>query len=63
MWKVALERGLVSNDMDFSEFLYYHKVGCNVSKVPTERLLELHELAYKEVGSRTYRLQENSKWL
>jgi len=61
MWRVAIERGLASDDMDFSQFLYYHKVGCNLSKVPTERLLELHELAYTEVGSRTYRLKGNSK--
>ena len=51
MWEVAMERGLVSADMDFSEFLYYHKVGCNLSRVFSERLLELHELAYKEMGN------------
>jgi radical SAM superfamily enzyme YgiQ (UPF0313 family) len=56
MWKVALERGLVSEDMDFSQFLYYHKVGCNLSQIPDERLLELHELAYKNVGNRNYAL-------
>ncbi len=61
MWEVALQRGLVSNDMDFSSFLYYHKVGCNLSKVPTARLLELHELAYKEVGNRAYRLELGAK--
>jgi radical SAM superfamily enzyme YgiQ (UPF0313 family) len=56
MWNVALQRGKVSNDMDFSRFLYYHKVGCNLSQVPDERLMELHELAYKEVGNRNYAL-------
>jgi len=59
MWEVALKRGLVSNGMDFSKFLYYHKVGCNLSRVSDERLLELHELAYKEVGNPTYRLDED----
>jgi len=62
MWEVALRRGLVSNDMDFSQLVYYHKIGCNVSKVPTQRLLELHELAYKEVGNRVYRLIESGKY-
>ena len=54
MWNVALQRGMVSKDMDFSQFLYYHKIGCNLSLIPDERLLELHELAYKEVGNRNY---------
>lgn len=56
MWDVAMQRGLVSEDMDFSQFLYYHKVGCNLSQIPDERLLELHELAYKNVGNRSYAL-------
>lgn len=57
MWRVALERGQVSENMDFSNFLYYHKVGCNLSKVSNDRLMELHELAYKEVGNREYILK------
>jgi radical SAM superfamily enzyme YgiQ (UPF0313 family) len=61
MWEVALKRGLVSNDMDFSKLLYYHKIGCNLSRISDERLLELHELAYQEVGNRTYRLNEHRK--
>jgi radical SAM superfamily enzyme YgiQ (UPF0313 family) len=56
MWNVALRRGLVSEDMDFSDFLYYHKVGCNLSMVSDKRLMELHELAYEEVGNREYAL-------
>jgi anaerobic magnesium-protoporphyrin IX monomethyl ester cyclase len=48
LWAVALERGQVSEDMNFDRFLYYHTVGCNLSDVPTERLLELHELAYDQ---------------
>lgn len=56
MWNVALQRGLVSEDMDFSNFLYYHKVGCNLSMVSDKRLMELHELAYEEVGNREYAL-------
>ena len=56
MWKVALKRGLVSENMDFSNFLYYHKVGCNLSMVSDKRLMELHELAYEEVGNREYAL-------
>ena len=50
LWAVALERGLVDPYMDFDRFLYYHSVGCNLSAVPTERLLELHELAYRETA-------------
>jgi anaerobic magnesium-protoporphyrin IX monomethyl ester cyclase len=51
LWAVAVARGLCDEYMDFDRFLYYHTVGCNLSEVPTERLLELHEMAYKEVGS------------
>lgn len=56
LWSVALKMGKVDEYMDFDRFLYYHTVGCNLSKVPTERLLELHELAYTTVKSRTYAL-------
>jgi anaerobic magnesium-protoporphyrin IX monomethyl ester cyclase len=56
MWDVALQRGLVSEDMDFSNFLYYHKIGCNLSQISDKRLLELHESAYMEVGNRSYAL-------
>ena len=59
MWEVAEQRGLVNDAMDFTQLLYYHRVGCNLSKIPTDRLLELHELAYREVGNRTYRLSDS----
>ena len=58
MWREALAKGMVSEDMDFSKFFYYHKIGCNMSKVPNDRLMELHELAYKQVGNRAYKLNE-----
>lgn len=56
LWNVALKLGKVDEYMDFDKFLYYHTVGCNLSEVPTDRLLELHELAYKTVKSTTYTL-------
>ncbi|MFH1386297.1 MAG: radical SAM protein [bacterium] len=56
LWEIAKDRGLVNDYMDFRKFLYYHDVGCNLSAVPTERLLELHEYAYKSIESRTYQL-------
>lgn len=46
--------------MDFRRFLYYHDVGCNLSAVPTARLMELHEFAYKYVGNPAYRLDDDS---
>jgi radical SAM superfamily enzyme YgiQ (UPF0313 family) len=55
LWAVALKMGKVDEYMDFDRFLYYHTVGCNLSEVPTERLLELHELAYATVKSRSYK--------
>lgn len=55
LWNVALKMGKVDEYMDFDRFLYYHTVGCNLSEVSTERLLELHELAYTTVKSRTYK--------
>jgi anaerobic magnesium-protoporphyrin IX monomethyl ester cyclase len=58
LWHVAKQKGKVDDYMDFDKFLYYHTVGCNLSEVPTERLLELHELAYKTVTSRTYKTAE-----
>jgi len=61
MWREALAKGLVQEDMDFSKFFYYHKIGCNMSKVSNERLMELHELAYKEVGNKAYKLYEKEK--
>jgi len=60
LWSLVMAKGLVSEDMDFSRFLYYHEIGCNLSAVPTERLLELHEHAYKTVGSPAYKLEDNS---
>lgn len=56
LWHVAKKMGKVDEYMDFDRFLYYHTVGCNLSEVPTDRLLELHELAYTTVQSRTYAL-------
>ena len=56
LWDVALKLGKVDEYMDFDKFLYYHTVGCNLSDVPTDRLMELHELAYTTVKSRTYAL-------
>jgi len=61
MWREALAKGLVQEDMDFSRFFYYHKIGCNMSKVPNDRLMELHELAYKQVGNRAYKLNEQKQ--
>ena len=46
--------------MDFSKFLYYHEVGCNLSQVSTERLLELHEFAYEYVGNPAYRFDDDA---
>ena len=46
--------------MDFSKFLYYHEIGCNLSAVSTERLLELHEFAYEYVGNPAYRLDDDA---
>lgn len=56
LWEQAKARGLVDDKMDFSKFLYYHDVGCNLSAVSNERLLELHEYAYKRLGNRSYKL-------
>jgi len=60
LWAVAKARGLVHDYMDFSKFLYYHEIGANLSAVPTERLLELHEFAYEYVGNPAYALDDNS---
>lgn len=59
LWNFAKEKGYVDDYMDFSKFLYYHEVGCNLSDVSTERLLELHEFAYEYVGNPAYRFQKN----
>ncbi|MBI5195219.1 MAG: B12-binding domain-containing radical SAM protein [Nitrospirae bacterium] len=56
LWNLALKMGKVDEYMDFNRFLYYHTVGCNLSEVPTDRLLELHELAYNTVKSTAYTL-------
>jgi anaerobic magnesium-protoporphyrin IX monomethyl ester cyclase len=61
LWNVAKKMGKVDEYMDFDRFLYYHTVGCNLSEVPTERLMELHELAYETVKSRTYKTSEELK--
>jgi len=60
LWQVAKKRGIVNDYMDFSKFLYYHEIGCNLSAVSTERLLELHEFAYEYVGNLAYQLDDNS---
>jgi len=60
LWAYAKAQGKVDDKMDFSKFLYYHSIGCNLSAVPTERLLELHEFAYQYVGNPAYKLDDNS---
>jgi radical SAM superfamily enzyme YgiQ (UPF0313 family) len=60
LWQLALDRGAVHERMDFSKFLYYHEIGCNLSAVPTERLLQLHEFAYEYVGNPAYRLGDDA---
>ena len=60
LWEVAKKMGKVHDQMDFSKFLYYHEIGCNLSAVPTERLLELHEFAYDYVGNAAYKLDDDS---
>tara|TARA_B100001964_G_scaffold241243_1_gene313100 strand:- start:101 stop:1627 length:1527 start_codon:yes stop_codon:yes gene_type:complete len=59
LWSYAKEKGYVDDYMDFSKFLYYHEVGCNLSNVSTEKLLELHEFAYEYVGNPAYRFENN----
>lgn len=60
LWAIAKAKGKVHDYMDFSKFLYYHEIGANLSAVPTERLLELHEFAYEYVGNPAYALDDNS---
>jgi hypothetical protein len=60
LWAVARSTGKVNDYMDFSKFLYYHEIGCNLSAVPTERLLQLHEFAYEYVGNAAYQLDDDS---
>ena len=60
LWYLAKQTGKVSDDMDFSKFLYYHAIGCNLSAVSTERLLELHEFAYEYVGNPAYKLDDDA---
>lgn len=60
LWHYAKERNQVNEYMDFSKFLYYHEIGCNLSAVPTERLLELHEFAYEYVGNPAYRFDDDA---
>jgi radical SAM superfamily enzyme YgiQ (UPF0313 family) len=60
LWHIAKEKGKVHDYMNFSKFLYYHEIGCNLSAVPTERLLELHEFAYRYAGNIAYRLDDDS---
>ena len=59
LWATAKSMGKVHDHMDFSKFLYYHEIGCNLSAVPTERLLELHEFAYEYVGNPAYRFEDD----
>jgi len=54
LWHTALARGQVDEYMDFDRFLYYNSVGCNLSDTPTDRLMELHKLAYTTVKNRSY---------
>lgn len=58
LWHIATGMGLVNDYMNFSKFLYYHEIGCNLSAVSSERLLELHEYAYKYVGNTKYKIDE-----
>ena len=58
LWPMAKARGLVHDKMDFSKFIYYHTIGCNLSAVPTERLLELQNLAYQTVKNPGYSFAE-----
>ena len=60
LWAIAKETGKVDDHMDFSRFLYYKTVGCNLSAVSTERLLELHEFAYEYVGSPAYNFDDDA---
>jgi radical SAM superfamily enzyme YgiQ (UPF0313 family) len=60
LWELAKETGKIHDRMDFSKFLYYHEIGCNLSAVPTERLLELHEFAYDFVGNPAYRFEDDA---
>ncbi len=60
LWNYAKAQGKVHDKMDFKRFLYYAEIGCNISAVPTERLLELHEFAYKYVGNPAHKLDDNS---
>ncbi len=60
LWHTAKQLGKVNDHMDFSKFLYYHAIGCNLSAVPTERLLELHEFAYEYVGNPAYRFDDDA---
>jgi radical SAM superfamily enzyme YgiQ (UPF0313 family) len=63
LWHVAVERGLVDENMDFSKFLYYQSIfrdDRNLSTVPNERLMELHEFAYHHVGNKNYALAEGA---
>lgn len=60
LWAFAKEKGYVDDYMDFSKFLYYHEVGCNLSDISTERLLELHEFAYEYVGNPAYNFEDDA---
>jgi anaerobic magnesium-protoporphyrin IX monomethyl ester cyclase len=60
LWHFAKDKGQVDDYMDFSKFLYYHEIGCNLSAVPTERLLELHEFAYEYVGNPAYNFEDDA---
>ena len=60
LWDVAKSRLAVHDEMDFSKFLYYHEIGCNLSSITTTRLLALHEFAYEYVGNPAYSLNDDS---
>lgn len=58
LWEIAKTQGKVDECMDFSKFLYYREIACNLSAVTDEKLLELYKYAYDYVGSGSYQLAE-----
>jgi len=61
LWSLAKQLGKAHDEMDFDKFLYYGDVGCNLSAVPTKRLLELHKFAYEYAGNPAYKLKKEDK--
>ncbi len=54
MWDYAIAKKRLSPDIDFDRFIYYHKIGCNLSKVPDHKLLDIQKDAYKRCKSKSY---------